>query len=333
MYCLHNVLNLQLRLTFYAVFILVLLGCAGVQIKDIETPTAGNTIVFGSIEVIEDGKRKKCGKLLGLDNKCTLMILYPDSTQAANYGITENGSFAWDLQPGEYTIAGYHLLEGDISGRIWLHFTVPKDANSLYVGDIRLLIEKSMYKVGIMDNYEIATEKHQTKFPAAVDSPQKGIIKPDPGVGSFDAVKYICADGWGIECTKKFRGVTPLQPEVHTAGFTTVGSLTPTFEWQASSEESVTYDLAIYDAFTYSRDGIVTKYLPGGITVYKEGLKYPTWQLNSPLKPDNKYYWSVRLRRDGVVSSWSRYSYFAFYLVAWSSGYGQWFSFSTPAAR
>jgi hypothetical protein len=49
-----------------------------------------------------------------------------------------------------------------------------------------------------------------------------------------------------------------------------------------------------------------------------------------PIIPDKKYYWSVRLRRDGVVSNWSRYSYFAFYVVGWSSGYGQWFSFSTP---
>ena len=36
-------------------------------------------------------------------------------------------------------------------------------------------------------------------------------------------------------------------------------------------------------------------------------------------------------RRDGTVTSWSNYSYFSFYLVASSSGYGQLFGFSTPA--
>jgi hypothetical protein len=155
-------------------------------------------------------------------------------------------------------------------------------------------------------------------------------METEPELGAFDSMQYICAEDWGIECNNEYRGITPLEPEPATLGSTTVDSLMPAFAWLPSSATGISYDLVLYEAFSYSLDGIVSKQMPGRVVAYVEGLETPAWQPAAPLKPAQNYYWSVRLRRDGTVSSWSRYSYFAFFLVGWASGSGQWFSFTTP---
>lgn len=314
-----------------AILCFILLGCATTQIKETDVPVAGQTLVLGAIEIIEDGKRKKCGKLLGLDNKCNIFILPAGSTQASTYGVSEEGSFTWSLSPGNYAIAGFNILEGNRSGRFWVSFSVPQDAESLYIGDVKVLMEKGMYRIDVKDNYNEAADRYKAKNVNYSALPQKRLMDPEPTLGTFDGMRYICAEGWGIECTKKYRGITPLKPETVTTGTSRVADLKPTLEWQPSSEAGITYDLVIYEAFSYSPTGIGNSYMPGRVAIYKEGLEAPSWQSDTPLKPEQRYYWSVRLRHDGIVSNWSRYSYFAFYLVGWSSGYGQWFSFTTPS--
>lgn len=331
MFSVGKVYPVVLKLFAGAVVIFILSGCAPMPLKDIETPVAGQTTVFGSFEVIKDGKRQKCGKMLGLDDLCNLMILSPGSAQASTYGITEEGSFAWSLAPGDYTIAGFKMLEGRRSGRLAVHFNVPKGVERLYIGNMTLVIEKGLYRAGIKDDYDEAVEKHRAKSPGTFPLPQKALMELESELGTFDSVRYICAEGWGIECTKKYHGVTPIQPKTATQSFNVVDSLTPSFEWKPSSKEGITYDLVIYEAMPYSLAGMVTEYLPGRVVVYEEGLKSPAWQPDAPLKPDHKYYWAVRLRQDRIVSNWSKYSYFAFYIVGWASGHGQWFSFSTPS--
>lgn len=262
-----------------------------------------------------------------------LLVLSPGSVEAVTYKLAKDGSFNWGLMPGDYAIVGYVLNKGTEtrSGRIWARFTVPQNVKSLYIGDLKLLMEKGLYRVGIKDDQVAAIERYRNRFLEAHDLPQKGLMEPEMTVGSYDRMNYICAEGWGIECTSSNRGVTPSNPETVTKGFSVVDSLTPTLEWKPSAKEDVSYDLVIYEAISYSISGIDTQYMPGGVVVYEEGLKVPKWQPDTPFKPNQKYYWSVRLRRDGVVSNWSTSSHFAFYLVAWSSGYGQLFSFTTPA--
>ena len=313
---------------------LTMFGCAAPpHIKDIETPITGQTVVLGSVEVVEDGKPKEWNMTWTGMQKLRLLILPPGKSQAVVYNLAKDGSFSWGLSPGEYMIAGYELSKGSQfqTGRIWARFNVPQGVESLYIGDLNLSINKGLYRFEIKDDYDTAVENYKTKFPNAPDVPLKGLLEPERKLGSSEHARYICAEEWGIECTDKFSGVTPVHPDKTLGNFGEVHSLTPRFEWKPSSNKDVTYDLLIYEAASYSRSGIDIQYMLGRVAVYKEGLKTSTWQLDTPLKPNQQYFWSVRLRQDGVVSNWSKYSYFGFYVFAWSSGYGKWFNFSTPA--
>jgi hypothetical protein len=336
MHAINTAIRTGLRPILIALLGLMLFGCAGSsQMKDVETLKAGQTLVFGSVAVIEDGKPKKWGMTWTGTRELWLLLLLQDSAKVFPYRLAKDGAFAWGLSPGEYSIAGYELVEdsGSRSARIWMRFTVPEGAESLYIGDVTMETLGGLFGIRVEDRYDPAVETFRAKFSEATDQPQKGLMEIDRGIGSAERHAYICSTEWGIECTKSYRGVTPIRPELAKGGFANVDSLTPSFEWKPSSRDDVSYDLVIYEAFAYTRDVMQTRsqYMPGRVAVYEEGLKAAVWRPDTPLKPDRKYFWSVRLRRDGTVTNWSDYSYFSFYLVAWSSGYGQLFGFSTPA--
>ena len=336
MHAINTAIHAGLRPFLIALLGLMLFGCAtSSQIKDVETLKAGQTLVFGSVAVIEDGKPKKWGMTWTGTQELWLLLLPQDSTKALPYRLANDGTFAWGLAPGEYTIAGYELAvgTGSRSARIWMHFMVSEGSESLYIGDLTLQMQGGLFSFRAEDRYDPAVETFRTKFPDATDQPQKGLMEIEQRIGSLERTTYICRPDWGIKCTKTYKGVTPIRPEITKGSFTSVDSLTPSFEWRPSSRGDVAYDLVIYEAFTYSRGvmKIRSRYIPGKVAVYEEDLKAAIWRPDTPLKPDREYFWSVRLRRDGTVTNWSNYSYFSFYLVASSSGYGQLFGFSTPA--
>ena len=111
-----------------------------------------------------------------------------------------------------------------------------------------------------------------------------------------------------------------------------VDSLRPTFKWQPSSRSYVSYDLVIYQAVKFQVESGKSYYHAGSVVDYQQGLTHPEYRPETPLKPDNKYFWNVRLRRGDIVSNWSSFSYFHFYLVAYTWGTEPWFGFSTPRA-
>jgi hypothetical protein len=264
---------------------------------------------------------------------CRLLILPPGKSEAVIYTLSEDGSFNWDLLPGEYMIAGYEVTKGSQVrwGNIRARFTVQQGVKSQYIGDLKLLMVKGRYSVNIMNNYDLAAEKYHKSFPKELELPHLGLMETEARLGSYERMKYICAEDWGIECTKKYRGIIPVQPDGTQSGFSKVDSLKPRLEWKASLNEQVTYDLAIYEAAKFGGSLIEPNYMTGQLVVYKEGLQTPEWQPEISLKPNQKYLWSVRLRRDGVVSNWSTHSHFGFYIVAWTSGAGKWFKFTTPS--
>jgi hypothetical protein len=318
-------------LAVLATLFLVLSGCVP-AVKDVEAPVSGEAVVLGSIKVIEDGKTLKWGFTWEGMQYCRLLILPPGETEARIYQPDNDGNFEWSLPPGDYVIAGYELaLAAQFrAGRIWATFTVPPGAKSLYIGDLTVQVGKGLYAYKIEDNHSAASARYREKFPGAADQPQTILLEREPPLGSVEGLSYICAEGWGIECTKKYHGVTPLSPGMSKGSFTETTSLQPRFEWTPSTNSDVTYDLVLFESVSYSRSGVGFQYLPGRVVQYVEGLKEPTWQADAPLAPGHRYFWSVRLRKDGMVSNWSRYSYFAFLIFAWTSGYGQWFSFTTP---
>lgn len=90
-------------------------------------------------------------------------------------------------------------------------------------------------------------------------------------------------------------GLTPVHP--HVGG--RVESLRPTFRWEPPAHEpDVAYDLIIYESLL----GVLGKEV-----YFREGLTNPEHQVEEPLRPNTLYYWSVRVRRGGQVSDWSRF--------------------------
>jgi hypothetical protein len=67
----------------------------------------------------------------------------------------------------------------------------------------------------------------------------------------------------------------------------------------------------------------------GKLVAYAERLPEPRFQPEQPLRPASKYLWSVRLRKDDAVSTWSTTSFSAFMFGGWTNSAGYWFGFTT----
>ena len=329
-----------LNLFFSVSFALVLVACVGqLQVKDVDVPSLNQGIVFGKLDLTEDGKAQPWKSFFaGVEAK--LLISQPGSRKAMTYSIGGDGSFYWGLEPGDYTILGFDILNGGIrSGHIGATFTVSEEAKSVYIGNLKVLMEKGIYAVGIEDDYSVAAELFKNRFPKA-QNPVKNLALLDEEPGFSRSVRDVCAVEWGINCTdKNFKGVgfiridgvTPLAPEASASAFPEIDSLLPTLEWNPSSMDDVSYDLIIYEAASYSRHGMDIQYMPGNLVVYKEDIKEAKFDLKNPLQPTSKYYWSVRLRRNDIVSTWSKFSYFQTVIIYTGSGRNQWFTFATPS--
>ncbi len=296
------------------------------RLKDVEQPIAGQSLAIGSIQVFKDGKQRTCGEFLVSD--CRLILLPPAGSHAMIYTF-RGGGFSWSLPPGEYNVLGFEYVERGIE-RIPLraHFTMPPGGKIVYVGDLALVTSGNTTAPGLARAYDATAAEYRTKYPDR-PPPENATMQPEDEPGTASTIRYICAEGWGISCTKQFRGITPVRP-TEVRGFKTADRLDPLFQWQPSTDPQVTYDAVIYEAADYKgRNG--TNYIMGRLTAYRQGLTGPQWQIDRPLTPGQKYYWSVRLRKGETVSNWSTYSFFNFFLIGFSSGSGQWFSFAAPS--
>jgi len=320
-------------------FGLFVVGCVAqthTQIKDVEEVGQDQSTVIGRLDLVEDGKPQR----FSMWKEGILLILKSGSTKAISYNLRGDGSFFLALEPGDYNILGFETFyKGVRGGRIGATFTVSEGAESVYIGKLKVLMEKGMYSVGIEDDYSAAAEAFKSRFPKA-RQPDISLAILKTKLGAYQRVSYVCADEWGLDCTKKqaqgvgfirIDGVTPLNPEVSVSAFQEVDTLLPTFDWRPSSRVDLSYDLVIYEAASYTRQGMTKNYLPGNLIVYEEEIQEATFSLKNPLTPDNKYYWSVRLRRNDVVSTWSKFSYFQTLIIYTGSGSNQWFSFATSS--
>lgn len=130
-------------------------------------------------------------------------------------------------------------------------------------------------------------------------------------------------------CTS-FHGLKPLYPDPgHPSSPKKVESLQPTFRWQASSTQGVTYDLIIYEGIKVS-DWKGTKRSVGREVYYREGLTGTEHRMEEPLKPKSEYYWSIRARNGDKVTAWSLYDYTLFLGTAYVKATNQPFIFQTP---
>jgi len=321
----------SLRITLLAA--LLLWGCAASPtIKDVEQVAADSSIVFGSIEVYEDGKQQEWGsRFFGYDH-FYLIILPSGTNEAITYKLDKEGKFFWTLPTGEYLLLGY-IWDTDIgqrTGRIGTTFQSPDAGTSTYIGSIVFRGNIVFLIPGFEDKFDEIAALHDERFPDRSAADVKQLMEVPKPIGNFQGFRGSCNEDWEISCTERFDGVTPISPDVTTSGFPVVNNLTPEFRWEGSPKSEVSYDLVLYEAASYAIGGaLMPSYTRGRVVAYVEDLSEPRWQPETPLKPDTRYIWSVRLREAQTVSEWSTQSHSTFLLVYASFGHGQWFQFKT----
>jgi hypothetical protein len=311
-----------------------LFGCeTPPTMTDTEAVESAGGIAFGSVEVYMDGDLQKWGVKFTGSKYFYLTILPPDSNEAITYKVARDGKFYWTLPPGEYLLLGYHWqdMQTQRSGRIGATFSVPAGGADVYLGAMVFRCTELFLVPAYEDRFEAAKTSFAAKFPDRQREMVRQLIEPARSPGEFSAFRGQCHEDWGIECTDRFKGVTPSAPEVSQSGFPDAGSLQPEFRWKPSSKPGVSYDLIIYDAAAYTVGGaMIPMYMKGREVAYVQDLKAASWRPPEPLAPDTRYFWSVRLREGETVSGWSTQGHFTFLIVAMSAGHGQWFQFMTP---
>ena len=128
-----------------------------------------------------------------------------------------------------------------------------------------------------------------------------------------------------------FHGLRPVYPDQDRLFPPTVDSLQPTLRWEQSTIPGATYDLVVYEvtALKNSWGGIVGL-APGEMVYYREGMPNAEHRLETPLKPHESYFWSVRARVGDKASDWSRYDRVINYGSAIDQEKNQLFVFNTP---
>ena len=316
-----------------SVLLFLFWGCAvPPTMKDVGQMADDDGVVFGSIAVYEDEKQEKWGVKFTGSNYFYLAILPPDTSEAITYRLAKDGVFYWTLPPGEYTLLGYHWqdLQAQRTGYIGARFRVPESGSDAYLGTIEFRGNVFSLVPHFQDRFDQIVELYNAKFPDRQGTAVKQLMAPPQLVGSFSAIRGQCHDDWKIKCDNRFRGVTPISPEVSQTGFPVSNTLRPEFRWKGCARKDVSYDLILYEAAAYGVGGqMVPSYMRGRIVAYKEGLQEPRWHMETPLKPETRYIWSVRIRDGETVSPWSTQSHSTFLIVYASSGYGHWFQFKT----
>jgi hypothetical protein len=301
--------------------------------QDVEVVGADTHIAYGSVDVFSaKGKPQDWGTGWTGQNYFYVTILPAGRTDAITYRLDDDGMFYWALAPGDYTLLGYHWTKDQTqrTGYFGADFRVPESGGDVYLGSIELRSIRIGLVPMVVDRFDEMAVRYNMKFPSRSGTSVSTLIDMPGMLGNVSDYRYQCDKAWGIECSDRFNGVTPVTPDCKKTGFPMIETLQPTFTWQASSRDDVTYDLVLYEAARYSLSGMVgDSYMRGRRVAYIEDLDQASWAPETPLRHDTRYFWSVRMRDGDTVSGWSTQSHFTFMLVAWSSGYGNWFQFRT----
>jgi hypothetical protein len=323
-----------IRIAALAGATLLVVACSTAPtMRDVETVTADTRIAYGSVDVFGDkGEPEKWGARWTGYNYFYVTILPAGRSDAITYQLDDDGMFYWALEPGDYTLLGYHWTKAQTqrTGHFGADFRVPESGGDVYLGSIELRSTGFGLVPIVVDRFDEMAVRYGMRFPGRRGASVSALVDMPGMLGNVGDYRYQCHEAWGIECSDRFSGVTPVTPDCKKTGFPMIQTLQPTFKWQASSREDVTYDLVLYEAARYSLSGMMgDSYMRGRRVAYVEDLKQSSWAPETPLRPDTRYFWSVRMRDGETVSGWSTQSHFTFMLVAWSSGYGNWFQFRT----
>ena len=285
------------------------------------TAQTGYGRVFGRIVVIEEGKEKAFG--IWDDFRVRLRSL--ESEQKQSVAISGDGSFNWPLKPGDYVLQGITYHRSNV--RLWMTFSVREPGSAVYIGDLRLTVDGRSFRIVVADSRPDISEPAKDTPQDAKAEPVKALMRPEV-VGSYKRVMDICARAWEISCDRTYHGVAAVLPEETNERSPKTADLMPRFEWKPSGLPGVSYDVAIFESEPLDLLGTMKE--RGKLVAYAQGLSETKYQPDKPLAPGKNYLWSVRLRKDDIVSTWTTTSYFAFFIVASFSGTGQWYAFTTP---
>jgi hypothetical protein len=263
-----------------------------------------------------------------------VIVMASDGEFLTRHMLKGDGSFAWSLPPGEYMIVAMEYEKWDggrahpVTGRVGASFVVPEEPIPVYIGTLAIFLKAGGFRTMVRDDFEDAATASRLPQGVAKARMAKRLLTLERVSDGRELVD-ICNARWDLKCSKENHGVVPLTPASEKQEFRSVDSLTPSFSWQPSPREGVTYDIVIYRALPYG-----DSYVPGPIVEWAADLPEPRYILKKPLASGSNYFWSVRLRDSEVLSDWSTTSFHSFYFLVFvygtETGRGILFNFSTP---
>ena len=295
------------------------------------TGPSATGFVVGRIKTVVNGQERTHSTGLFPTNQFDVLLWTEATGRIERRGLDGDGTFAWELPPGDYQIAGFQAYAPMRVGRIWTQFSVPGPGLGAYIGTLKIEVRESgSYRFAVEDHYDENIVALRSRSQPAAVAPTKRLMVAEPPLGSIAEIWPICSARSGLTCDRSHQGIVATGPLGTEHGYPTTAGLTPLLEWQPVSTPGVTYDVAVYEALILNPMPGFTRTLRGPLVAYGEGLTEPRYQVVSPLRADRKYEWSVRLREGTRVSTWSTTGYFDFYILWASSGSGKWFGLSTP---
>ncbi len=143
----------------------------------------------------------------------------------------------------------------------------------------------------------------------------------------ISALLIVCLSSACVQ--RKYHGVKTAQSSSHFGLFAKVDSCTPTLTWEAQLDPSLTYDVEIHKALITPNDSIPPE--KGELVYYKELIPKNSIKIETPLKPNSKYLWSVRFRKlSGEVGQWSTYDKSLNGGIGYTEYRNIWFGIKTP---
>jgi hypothetical protein len=163
--------------SFLLIIMLLLTSCSHyVRLADVKELPGNKPVVFGRINVIEKDQPKyvwqHCGFLAYI-----ILDAVPEPIPY-KYCLTEDGSFYWDMPPGDYMIthlwARWPRIRKSFLGQqgvkrgILASFVVPEASALIYIGTLIIKQEGDRYKMHVEDHYDQDLQKQFTEISSPV---------------------------------------------------------------------------------------------------------------------------------------------------------------------
>ncbi|MDT8421621.1 MAG: hypothetical protein RQ754_14435 [Desulfuromonadales bacterium] len=167
----------QRKALFSCFFVILLLsGCASspIELTNKEPPAPGEGIIFGRVQLVENGKEKTLS-FLG-ESKFGLFIMPGDSSESMYVPLEGEGSFAWRLPAGGYTIASFDWrASSTLAGPVYARFKVA-EGRATYIGTLSITFAGYRYVLDVLDDESAAAKHVLAEFPGLSGTISKDLM-------------------------------------------------------------------------------------------------------------------------------------------------------------